>query len=288
MKAMLMSAPFALMGVIALAMLLHDGILGGLTKDSAIKLSSVVVVAIGFVVLIFGIVAKKTSLAEQLKASLAEDSEKPWLKRPDWAAGRIKSAGIPDARAYLIMGIVLCVLGTIIAILLVSVALRTRSYSNLVGLLFPLVGIAFLLSVVKKIVAHRQFGDCIFEMAKVPASPGGALQGAIRTTRPMRPGRPLQLQVSCLRRTVGGAGQHRRAEEKILWEDAQTVKAAADSAAGGNVPVLFELPPGQPESSRFGNPATLWRLEAKITEMNFHASFEVPVFRIADTPATNT
>ncbi len=280
-KAALMSLPFAAMGLIAFIMLLHDGVLGGLTRDAAIKLASVIIVAAGFVALIFGVAAKKTSLAEQLKASLAEDPEKPWLRRADWASGRIKSAGIPDAKSYLIMGIVLCVLGGLIAILVVPIALRTRNYSDLVALLFPGVGIAFLTSVLRKIQAHRRFGDCFFEMAQVPASPGGTLQGAIRTTLPLPPGQKIRVQLFCVRRTATGSAQHRRADEKILWEDGQTAQPPTESTSpGGYVPVLFDLPPDKPQCSQRGNETVYWRLEAKIPEMNFHATFEVPVFKI--------
>ena len=286
MKAALMSLPFAAMGLIAFIMLLHDGVLGGLTRNSAIKLVSVIVVAAGFVTLIFGVAAKKTSLAAQLKASLAEDPEKPWLKRPDWAAGRIASAGIPDAKSYLIMGIALCVLGGLIAILVVPIALRTKNYSDLVALLFPAVGIAFLTSVLRKIYAHRRFGECFFEMAQVPAPPGGTLQGAIRATLPLPPKQKLRVQLFCVRRSTTGSAQHRRADEKILWEGEQAAQLPTEpNSIAGNVPVFFNLPPNAPPCSQRGNETVFWRLEMKIPSANFHATFDIPVFKITGNSA---
>ncbi|HTV62405.1 MAG TPA: hypothetical protein VMH30_07530 [Verrucomicrobiae bacterium] len=288
MKTALMSLPFAAMGLIAFIMLLHDGVLGGLTRDSAIKLVSVIVVAAGFVTLIFGVAAKKTSLAAQLKASLAEDPEKPWLKRSDWAAGRIKSAGTPDAKSFLIMGIALCVLGGLIAILVVPIALRTKNYSDLVALLFPAVGIAFLTSVLRKVYAHRRFGDCFFEMTQVPAPPGGALQGAIRTTLPLPPEQKPRLQLFCVCRTASGSAQHRRTDEKILWEDEQTPQPPTEpNSTAGNVRVLFDLPPNAPPCSQRGNETVFWRLEMKIPSANFHATFEVPIFKITGNSAAD-
>lgn len=135
-KSALMSLPFAAMGLLAFIILVHDGVMGGLTRVSAIKLGSVIIVAAGFIALIFGVVAKRASLGEQLRESLAEET-KPWLKRADWTAGHIKSSGIPDAKGYLTMGIVMCVLGVIIASLLVPMAIRTKNYNDLVGLFFP-------------------------------------------------------------------------------------------------------------------------------------------------------
>ena len=285
-RAALISLPFAALGLVAFAMLLHDGVLGGLTRDSAVKLVSAMVVAGGFVALIFGVAAKKSSLAEQLKASLLEDPDKPWLKRPDWAAGRIKSAGIPEARSYLVMGIVLCALGALIATLTTRVALRTGNYSDLVGLLFPVVGIAFLISILRKIHAHRQFGDCFFEMAHVPAVPGGVLQGLFCTALPLPPGTNLAFRLFCVRRIVAGAGQHRRADEKILWEDQQTARSPGETVpAGAEIAVLFDLPPNKPQCSRIGGETVVWRLEVGISAVNFHATFEVPVFQDPGSPA---
>lgn len=276
------------MGLIAFMMLVHDGVMGELNRATAIKLGSVIIVSAGFIVLIFGIVAKKTSLGEQLKASLAENPEKPWLQRPDWSAGRIKSSGIPDAKAYLTMGIVFCVLGVIIACLMVPMAIHTKNYSDLVGLFFPMVGIIFLTSVVRKIRANRRFGDCIFEMASVPASLGGSLQGNIRTALPLISGQKMTLEISCIQRTVSGVGQHRRANEKILWNEQKVLKVPAPpSSGGGTIPVLFDIPPNQPQSRLTGGETINWRLEAKMPQVNFHATFDVPVFKITDVSTAN-
>ena len=288
MTATLISLPFAVMGLIALAILAHDGLVKGLEKNEAIKLGSVVVVAAGFIALTFGIFAKRTSMAEQLRASLAEDPDKPWLKRADWAAGRIKSSGIPDGRSYLIMGIALTVVGSIIAVLTVPMAIRHKHYSNLVGLLFPLTGFAFLLSIVQKIRASRRFGDCHFEMSHVPAPIGGTLKGVVSTALPLHPNQKIGVQISCIRKIIAGAGQHRRAEEKVLYKDDKVMKSpAASDAGGGKIPVEFELPPNQPSCSKRGNETVFWRLLVLIPESNFRATFEVPVFRVAaDTTPT--
>src|SRR5277367_6256242 len=166
-RAILFSLPFAAMGLLALIMLLFNGLTGGLGKQKLFQLLGVIAASIGFVALTFGIVGKKTSLAAQLKLS-DQLSEKPWLKRADWAAGKIKSEGIPHAKSFLTMGIALCVIGGIIAVLVVPSALRNGNYSALVAAVFPIVGIAFLISVIKKFRAHQLFGDCIFEMTQTP------------------------------------------------------------------------------------------------------------------------
>ncbi len=89
-RAMLLSVPFVLMGLVALVLLLHDGLGGGLSRQMAIKLLSVIIVSAGFPALIFGITAKKKAM--QAAVPKPADDEKPWLKRADWAAGRIVSS----------------------------------------------------------------------------------------------------------------------------------------------------------------------------------------------------
>src|SRR5208282_2129818 len=90
-RAMLLSLPFAIVGIMALVLLLHDEIGSGfrMKKQMAMGLLSAAIVCGGLIALIFGIHAKK----QALKISAAKtDDEKPWLKRKDWADGRITSA----------------------------------------------------------------------------------------------------------------------------------------------------------------------------------------------------
>jgi hypothetical protein len=279
-RAILFSLPFAAMGLLALILLLHDGLLGGLDRKKMFQLLGAVAASIGFIALIFGIAAKKSSSAANLKLS-NQISEKPWLKRADWAAGKIKSTGIPHAKSYLTMGIALVALGGLITILVVPKALRDGNDSALVAVIFPIIGIIFLISVVKKILAHNRFGDCIFEMAQTPAPIGGALEGTIQTSLPLKFENELRLNLFCVRKTTSGAGQNLRTDEKILWRDGKIFKSNSPGLEAGKIPVQFDLPPGQPQCSERGREAVCWRLEMKIPGANFHATFDVPVFKIA-------
>src|SRR6516225_11781871 len=86
-----LALPFALLGLAALVMFVHD-LFGGIPKQRAITILSFVAACIGFVALIFGINAKKLALRTSgLKASAPETVEKPWLRRKDWTTGRITS-----------------------------------------------------------------------------------------------------------------------------------------------------------------------------------------------------
>ena len=280
-RAVLLSVPFVLMGLLALVLLVHDGLGGGLSRQKAIQLLSVVVVAAGFPALIFGITAKKQAL--QAAAARPADAAKPWLNRADWAAGRIKSSDLPDARSSLIMGIAFCGIGGLIAALIIPKELSNGNIAALLALVFPLAGILFFTTVVLKILAHRRYGDCFFEMVATPGTLGGTLEGRIQTAVHLKLSHGLRLRLSCVRRVSSG----RNHTEKILWQEEKIIKLEADllevGPAQDGIPVGFELPGNQPESIAGGKTAILWRLEAraKMAGPDFCPTFEVPVFKAA-------
>jgi membrane protease YdiL (CAAX protease family) len=288
-RALLLSLPFALMGLFALVLLLHDGLGGGLNRQKAIQLLSVVIVGLGFPVLIFGITAKKNALtAAKFNPPDSEGPGQPWLNRADWAAGRIKSLGLADARSSIIMGLAFCIIGVLIACLVIPKELSRGDYAALLVLVFPLAGMAIFTSMVRKNLAHRYYGDCFFEMAAIPGALGGTLAGRIQTLDRLKLEQGLRLQLACIRRIQSG----RNSTEKILWQDEKIFKTGADLPETGpgraGIAVCFDLPPNQPASSAGGKEAIIWRLEAraKMAGPDFCPAFEVPVFKIAgSTPA---
>src|SRR5579859_7244945 len=87
-RVMLLALPFALLGLAALVMFVHD-LMGGIPKQRAITILSFIAACIGFVAIIFGINAKKLALkTSALKPTAPETEDKPWLTRKDWASGR--------------------------------------------------------------------------------------------------------------------------------------------------------------------------------------------------------
>jgi hypothetical protein len=208
------------------------------------------------------------------------DSARPWLNRADWAAGRIKSSGLPDATSSLIMGFALCAIGGLIAGLVVPKELSSGNRLALFALIFPLAGLFFLTTVVRKILAHRHYGDVFFEMAATPGIPGGTLAGRVQPGAPLRFTHGLSLKLSCIRRVRSG----RDSTETILWQEEKVFKTEADLPAGaGGIPICFGLPGDQPESFAGGKESIVWRLEAraKMAGPDFCPMFEVPVFKAA-------
>ncbi len=132
--------------------------------------------------------------------------------------------------------------------------------------------------------------ETAFELAQVPAPLGGSLDGLIQTEMPLKLEQGLHLKLSCIGRTVSGSGKNRQVHEQILWQDEKVFRADAACPQsvpnGSGIPVHFQLPANQPESSLRGEATIIWRLEArtKMSGPDFSAMFEVPVFRVAEMP----
>jgi hypothetical protein len=286
-RAMLLSLPFAIVGILAIVFLLHDEVGSGfrMEKKLAMGLLSAAVVCGGLIALIFGISAKKHAL----KTSAAKsDDAKPWLKRKDWADGRITSS---SRRTILLLWIFIafwCGISGAISLFVVLPQLHQGNHAALIALIFPVIGIAMFFFALNTTRAWRKFGQSIFEMAAVPAAPGGTLEGEIQVKSKLQPRHGLHLRLSCVRRATTGSGQNRSTTEKILWQDEKWLRAdlpQTDLNTTG-IPVFFKLPGNLPESTASLGDGIHWKLEsaAQLRGPNFHATFEVPVFKLPEPP----
>jgi hypothetical protein len=288
-RVILLSLPFALLGIIALVMFLHDALIGGMPRQKAITTLSFIAVCGGIVALILGINAKKMAMqAPASKSAVSETPEKPWLKRADWAAGRIASGARKGVLLIWIFTFFWNAVSAPVVFLGLPAELHKGNYAILIALLFPIVGIGMIFYAANATLAWRKFGQSIFEMAAIPAAPGGTLEGQIQVKTRLQPQHGLHLRLSCIRQMTTGGGKNRHTEEKILWQDEKWLRPdlpQTDLNATG-VPIFFKLPDDQPESTPSSGDGIHWRLEAsaKLRGPNFHATFEVPVFKLPEPP----
>jgi hypothetical protein len=285
-RAILLSLPFAIMGIFALVLLLHDGLLGGLNRQKTTGLLSAAAVCGGLIALIFGITAKK----QALKIGAMEiDREKPWLNRKEWADGRIASTG---RKAVLLLWIFVafwCAASAAISFAVVPQQLHQGNRAALIALIFPVIGLAMMFFALNTTRAWRTFGRSIFAMAAVPATPGGTLTGEIQVGTKLSPQHGWHLCLSCVRRTTTGASNNRQTHDEILWSDEKWLRPGLPQTGSNatGIPVFFKLPDNLPESAVATGDGIHWQLEAsaKLRGPDFHAAFDVPVFKVAEAPA---
>ena len=284
----LFGTPFAAFGLFAVwggIKKLHDT---GSMEGIFIAVFGLVFAAIGLGLMYVAITAeRRRKAAEEKWRTQTDGGSKPWLNRADWAAGKIKSASGVQTKIMAVFALAFCGIGGCSAFFGLPKELHSGNYLALLVLLFPAVGIGFLMAVIRGIMARRRFGDCYFEMASIPGALGGTLEGLIQTGARLRLEHGLHLKLSCIRITVSGSGEHQSRQENILWQDEKVFKSEADlpepEPGRSGIPVFFKLPADQPECFARGNESVLWRLEAKakMSGPDFSAAFDVPVFHVA-------
>jgi hypothetical protein len=287
-QTILFSLPFAIVGVLALVFLWHDEVGSGfrMKKQMAMGLLSAAVVCGGLIALIFGISAKKQALKITV---VMTDDEKPWLKRKEWADGRIASSSRKAVWLLWIFVAFWCAASAAISLAVVPQLLQQGNHAALIALICPVIGLTMIFFALNTTRAWRTFGRSIFAMAVVPAMPGGTLAGAIQVKTKLQPQHGLHLRLSCVRRTTTGKSNNRQMSEKILWHDEKWLRAGLPQTGlnATGIPVFFKLPENLPESAVSPGDGIHWKLEAsaKLRGPDFHAAFDVPVFKLAETPA---
>ncbi len=284
-RAIFLSIPFAGLGIFALVLFVHDGFLGGLDHHKAFTLLGAMAASIGFIALIFGINAKK----ETIKTILAkrEEEEKPWLKRKDWAVGRMATTLKKPVLLLWIFAIFWC--GASGGIIL---SLPNGHRPPIVLLIFPVISLALILFVWRTTSTWRRFGQSSFEIAAVPTPVGGTLTGQIVIPGNPRPEHGWHVALRCIKRSTTGPTNNLRTSEKILWQDEKWLKAdlPQKNPRATGIPVFFQLPGDKPESTPDTGDGTHWRLEAwaRLRGPDFSAAFEIPVFKVPESQTASS
>jgi hypothetical protein len=284
-RATLLSLPLALMGLFALVLLVHDGLLGGLDRQHAMGLLSAAIVCGGLIALIFGVTAKKEAL--RISASKT-GNEKPWLKRKDWAEGRVPTSLRNSIMLLWIFVAFWCAASAVISLGIVPRQLQQGNHAALIALVLPLIGLAIVVFALRTTFAWRKFNRSVFEMTVLPGSPGDALVGRIQVPARLRTRHGFHLRLSCLRRATSA---DRKMSEKILWQEEKWLRADLPQTGSGvtRIPVYFKLPADFPDSTAAIGDGIHWMLEssAELPGPNFRAKFDVPVFKSSETSAAS-
>ena len=207
---------------------------------------------------------------------MLESAEKPWLRRHDWASGRVRAE--EGDGPGLILGTLfsVCWFGGLAAfawLLWRSGAREALPYWILGG--FAAAGLLPLAFVVREARLFSRYGRAVFEMNPVPGAPGGVLQGAAVIPRALPEGASVLATLTCWQRS-----ELRDMSPHVVWESEQLV-GVLPIAGSARVPIRFAIPPGKPASQpekRRGGIYWQLRLEGRYACKGLLTTFEVPVF----------
>lgn len=274
----LFAAPFCAFGLYALSMALRSLVAGDLAGAAYAGAFGVGFSGVGFgLVYLLRHGARVVQAQERMRA---DNPDRPWLWREDWAAGRIAASGgvLP---MVLIGCAVLCFGVSAPIIYVIPRELARHNAAILMILLFPFAGFVMLVQAVQAAARWRVVRGAAFEMDSVPGQIGGTLAGRIVLPAGVIPNGEFTLALRCVNRVTTNSGNSSSTWEHVLWTDERV--ALSDGAA---VPVAFYIAADMPGSDyRNVRNEIIWRMSATgpTAAGKFDALFEVPVFKVAET-----
>lgn len=236
------------------------------------------------------------TVPRRISAALrARHPDAPWMWRADWAAGRIEDSNRSTLIAAWSFAGFWNLISLPAAFFAVRQALRDESYGVLFVLIFPAVGLALLVWAIRVTIRFRRFGVSRLELDAVPAPVGRTLRGTVFATGALEVPGGLRVILTCVRRVTTGAGKNRSTRERVLWQEETRVQGRQTRSAEGmmtSIPVAFDLPAdAEPCDQTTPRNQVIWRLavSAEVPGVDYASTFEVPVFRTAnstDAPST--
>ena len=249
---------------------------------------SLIFAGAGIGLIVGGIWAVGRVEKDEQRSALKPD--RPWLWKEEWAEGRIEATGKAQFVLPCIMAIFWNLISTPLLFLLPEEILEKKNHLAALGLVFPLVGVGLLIWAGRSMIRWRKFGDSVFEMSTFPGVIGGPLTGRILTSVDLEPADGFHIGLSSINKVTSGSGDSRSTSERILWQDERHIlhEAAAYDPTRSEIPVEFTIPySASPTDDSNSDNEFLWRLqvEAEVPGVDYHATFDVPVFRTEESRA---
>ena len=244
-------------------------------------------VMIGLLIATGGVVG--VARMKKLNDTKAANPTSPWLWREDWAQNR--SYG---EKRYIATTLwVITVLVSCLTIPWVFMCGNVRGSSAAPQIfIYGLASIAVILAcaAVRATLRKQRFGKTFFEFDSLPFALGKKMSGRLNLRLDQIPQNGFEVRLSCVRRFTSGSGDQRTTQNETLWEEQQTISAAAVMAGpqGTSISVTFDIPVEAAESnSNSFNDRILWLLSAKaeLPGVDFSEQYEVPIFRIGSSAA---
>jgi hypothetical protein len=286
----LFGLPFALFGLFALSQAFKIATGESTTANSPLApplIFGVVFTGIGFGLIFLAFFGAKR--AQRQNRLQVENPAEPWLWREDWAQGRIKSQTKTNAIASWLFAIFWNIVSFPVAFLSGPQILKQKNPAGLIFMIFPAVGVYLLIRAIRQTIALYEFGNTWFEMSSVPGVIGRDLTGQIQARFPHSPDHGIHLRLSCVHRVTTNDGRSSSTYETILWRDEADLSSSQlyPGPAGTTIPVTFHIPlDAQSTDSRNVRDQFVWLLEAlaDVPGVDYHDTFEVPIFRTSQTP----
>ena len=213
-----------------------------------------------------------------------QSRERPWLRRPDWAAGRIEYSSKRNMVGVWAIALLALLMSSPLVYHLREEILEKENYPALAGLVFPVLGIGLLIWAVRLTIRWLRFGKSVLELSSVPGVIGGSVAGTIHTSLKREGVGGVRVSLRSIHRSVRRKHRKRDVSEKIVWEEHLGISKEQLSVGpmGAAVPFSFHVPfECQETTDEDSDNRILWILTvtASVPGVDYQAEFELPVFR---------
>jgi hypothetical protein len=207
--------------------------------------------------------------------------DKPWYWKEDWRAGSVPCSTKAGAIGTWVFAIFWNLISCPVLFAVPS-ELEKGNHLILIGLLFPLIGAGLLAAATYQTVRWYKYGRSKLTLDTLPGVVGGNVTGTIQLNSRITATGPITLQLVNVHRVRTDSGKNRRTERRLLWEDSYSPDPKSYSANSlKSIPVSFTVPFSCRETDSEDNVS--WEVIADVPTpgVDLSATFEVPVFRTA-------
>lgn len=215
--------------------------------------------------------------AAESAAVRAHHADEPWLWHPDWASGVCRDTRMRGSVALWPLAIFWNVISLPLPFL-ISREVAKNNLAVLVVVIFPVIGIALLISAAYQSLRHAKFGDSQLRLDAIPLRPGATFRGQLEMRMREMPREGFRYELTSLRRVTRGSGKSRSTQEYPIWSETAVLPSTS---------FAFTIPADADQTDE-RNPVDqlVWRLAvtAAVPGIDYAATFELPVFRPAGSP----
>ena len=279
--ALLFATPFAAAGVFGAVQAIAAATRHQLSQALFLGIFGLVFGGVGFGLMILTLVGSRRGV--QGAARLAAAPDRPWVSRADWASGRIEDSGRLAVWGTWAFAALWCLVAIPAGWFPLQHFLDDGNRVGLIGLVFPLAGLFLIWRALMLSAERSKFGRSVLELSSVPGVVGRGIGGTVHAGPRLIGAQRMSFSLSCIRRTVDRSGSSSSTSETVLWQD-QSDGAIGRDGHGVFAPVAFVIPPDAAPSD---GTTIIWRLEASaaLPGLDYRATFEVPVYRTAESDA---
>jgi hypothetical protein len=144
--------------------------------------------------------------------------------------------------------------------------------------LFPLIGLGLAYLAAVKWLQWRRFGNLELVMDPFPGSLSGDVGGLIEIPIRYRPGKTVDVTLSCINVAIRRGGKNNSRSETVLWRERATLPVEP-GLRGSRVSFRFSVPADQPATTEPSDNCVKWvvHLHRQLPGADLDQTFELPV-----------